>query len=158
MVHSVASWSQLANHCSSVITVYVEFSSSIVIVYGKFSSSVAIVHGSFSSELTFEKFYQPFGVFWRHLSVSFLKSLFNSLSYLQWHFPKPKAKLEAKARRSLLTEALQKRPTSFSFELYLAKETYELYSVTKTHRMPWVAGHFSRKSHYLQDSFAENDL
>ena len=99
------------------------------------------------SELTFGKLYQPFGVFSNHLSVSFLELLFNSLSYLQWHFPKPEAKLKAKTRRSLCNEALQKRPTSFSFELWLAEETYELYSVAKTHRMPWVTGHFSKKSH-----------
>jgi len=30
-----------------------------------------------------------------------------------------------------------------------------MYRVTKNHRMPQVAGHFSRKSHYLKGSFAE---
>jgi len=32
------------------------------------------------------------------------------------------------------------------------------YSVAKTHRMPYVAGHNPQISHYLQGSFAENDL
>jgi len=51
----------------------------------------------------------------------------HSPSHLQWHFPKPEAKLEAKARSFIFTETLENRPTSFSFELckYLSKISLE---------------------------------
>ena len=60
-----------------------------------------------------------------HRVIGVQKFLFTAvillpLSHLKWHFHKLFARLEAKARRSLLPRFCEKKPTSFGFELQVA--------------------------------------